>query len=286
MKPEGETVQQGDLVVLFDTANLNSQIEQEKVNLRQSKDKAVNQRLKLEQQLIDAEHALIKAKIELKQAELIANVPAKFRSNLEEDNIRFDLKKSRINQQQSTIKLQSAQSSLEAENVKQAIEARRIGAVLAKKTNELEYMQLKAVRTGTVLHALHPWNGNKISEGQSVQTSWNVASIPGVGNESVQAWVNEVDWPRIAVGQIVKLTLDAYPDEPFEGKIEKIGLQAESKRSWGKANYYDVDIQITQPSRNALIPGMSVLIETNVAISPDGTKVVRIIDSALSKDES
>ncbi len=261
MKPEGEMVEKDDLVVLFDTANLDTQIEQEKVNLGQAKDKAQKSRLDLEQEVIDAEHALVEAQLELKLVKLSADVPDRFKSKLDIDSIAFDYKKARQILEQSVIKLETSKNTLIAEEQKQALEVQRISSILTKKENELQLLQLHAKRKGTVLHAVNPWDGSKIAVGQSVQTSWNVASIPGTGNESVQAWVNEVDWPKIQLGQSVKLTLDAFPNQYFEGEIRKIGFQAESKKEWGSANYYDVDISINELTTLKLIPGMSVRIE-------------------------
>ncbi len=274
MKPEGETVETGELVVLFDTSNLDSQIEQEEVTLRQSKDKALKSRLDLEQKLINAEHDLIKTKLELKLAKFLNDVPARFRSGFEQDTIQFDLKKSIKLFQQNQIKLKTAQDSLVAENKKQQLEIDRIASILAKKQKEIDLLQLKADRKGTVLHAMHPWDGSKISEGQSVQSSWAVASIPGAGDESVQAWVNEVDWPKLKLNQSVKLILDAYPESSFKGEIIKISFQAESKKEWGIATYYEVAIKITEASKQTLIPGMSVLVELSDSGQDEQTLVL------------
>jgi len=261
LKAEGESVEKGDLVVLFDTANLDSQIEQEKVNLRNTKDKAIKSKLDLELQLINAEHDLVKTKLQLKLAKYLNEVPERFRSGFEKDSIQFDFKKSKEAYKQSKVKLETAKEALLADILKQQLEVQRIGAILDKKQYELKKLQLHSERKGTVIHAMHPWDGSKISEGQSVQTSWAVASIPGTGGEFIQSWVNEVDWPKLKLNQAVKLTLDAYPKFPFVGKISKIGFQAESKKEWGRATYYDVEIQITELSKQKLIPGMSVLIE-------------------------
>ena len=261
MKPEGEIAEKDELVVLFDTSNLDSQIEQEEVNLRNAKDKAIKSKLDLELKLINAEHDLIKAKLELNLADFLNSVPEKFRSGFEKDTIQFDYKKSRETFQQSKVKLTTAKEVLQADINKQQIEVKRIGAILENKQQELKKLQLQANRKGTVLHAMHPWDGSKISEGQSVQSTWTVATIPGLGGEFVRSWVNEVDWPKLKLNQLVKLTLDAYPENKFLGKIAKIGFQAESKKEWGAATYYEVEIEITKASNQKLIPGMSVLIE-------------------------
>ena len=267
MKPEGEVAEQDELVVLFDTANLDSQIEQQEVQLRQSKEKAKESLLGLEQKIIDAEHALEKAKLEHQLAKLTVEVPTKFRSDFEKDNLEFDYKKTGTLLEQAKTKLQTAKDELVAEQKKQSIETQRISAILEKYKRELNLLQIKASRKGTVLHAMHPWNGTKISEGQSVQTAWRVASIPGMGEESIESWVNEVDRHKVQLNQTVSLTLDAYPKESFSGKINSIGRQAEKRKEWGSAAYYLVKIEITEKPNRNLIPGMSVRVELNGQVS-------------------
>jgi len=261
LKPEGELVEQGDLVVLFDTSGLDSQIEQQQSLLRQSKEKAKNSQLKLEKEIINAEHDLIKAQLELDFAKASVDIPKTYRSNLEEDNLNFDLKKAEESLDLAISKLETNQDSLKADTDKQLLEVKKIHAELTKTEEELEALQLRSNRSGAVLHASHPWNGSKITEGQSVQTSWKVASIPGSGSEYIQAWVNEVDWPYLKLNQKAILTLDAYPHDSFTGKVIAVGLQAEKKTEWGRSTYYDVKIQILKPSTNHLMPGMSVRIE-------------------------
>ena len=268
MKPEGEIVEKDELVVLFDTANLDSMIEQQQATLRQTEEKSKDSQLSLEQKIIEAEHALVKAELEFKLAELAISVPSQFRSDFERDNLDFDYKKAKTLLSQAREKLQTEKAALAADQQKQALEIARLSAVLTKQQNELEQLQLRSQRRGTVLHAMHPWDGTKISEGQQVQTTWNVASIPGIGDESVVAWVNEVDWHFIQVGQFVRLTLDAYPNIVFEGRVKKIGQQAESKLEWGSATYYAVNIEITELPKAQLFPGMSVRVEVSKSDSP------------------
>ncbi len=261
MKPEGEEVKKGDIVIVFDSANLDSSIEQEKVKLRQSQDKAKQNSIKLKQKIVDANHDKKKALLEYRLAKLKASVPVKFRSGLEKDTIDFDYIKFDKKLKQAEIKRVTVKNELLSEQKKQKLEQQGIQATLSKKQHQLFLMQLRADRSGTVIHASHPWTGSQITEGQSVQNGWELASIPRRGNETVEAWVNEVDRPKLLINQAVKLTLDAYPNESFKGKITKLGLQAQAKNSWGKANYYDVNISIIQGSSHELIPGMSVRIE-------------------------
>ncbi len=261
MKQEGEITEKGDLVVMFDTATLDSEIEQQHSLLRQSKEKAKNSKLKLEKEIINAEHALIKAELEFELAKASVEIPKTYRSDFEEDNLEFDFKKAKNNLVLAKSKLTISKETLSADIKKQAIAVQKIQSELTRKEQQIAQLQLRASRGGPVLHATHPWNGSKISEGQSVQTSWVVATIPGSGSEYIQTWVNEVDWPKIEIGQTAILTLDAFANQSFSGKVTKVGQQAESKTEWGGATYYDVKIEIVKNSTNPLIPGMSVRIE-------------------------
>jgi membrane fusion protein (multidrug efflux system) len=44
----------------------------------------------------------------------------------------------------------------------------------------------------------------------------------------IEANIKETDLRRLAVGQAVRVRIDAYPEETFEGKVERIGHSATS----------------------------------------------------------
>ena len=274
MKPEGEKVKEGDLVVIFDTSNMNNQIEQEQGKFRQAEEEGRKRIIELEQKKIDADYALIETQLKIKLKKLSADVPKQYGSKLERDNANFDYKKELKNLEKAQVNVNTIKESIHAEYKKQHLEEIRIRSSINKKKHELEQLQVHAKRNGTIIHGLHPWTGEKIAEGQSVQNSWEVATIPGKGNEWVKSWVNEVDWPRVKAGYDVKLTLDAFPESSFKGKITRIGLQAEPKIEWGEGNYYEVKIIIDKTSLNQLgnklVPGMSVRIEVPVSKQSKG----------------
>ena len=86
LKPEGEKVNVGDPVITFDASGLEGQLEQQQTSLRQSEENAKNSKLTLEKDVINSEHALIKAELELELAKASIDIPKSFRSQYEEDN--------------------------------------------------------------------------------------------------------------------------------------------------------------------------------------------------------
>ena len=261
MKPEGEFIRKGELAIVFESSDSDSQIEQLEAQLVQTKETANNNRQKNEILIINAEHDLIKTQLNHKLTTTMLDTPLSFRSQFEKDNLVFDFEKSAKELNQAKLKLKTALDSQKADVDKQFISIEKIQSQLDNNREEKEKLQLKATRDGTILHANHPWNGSKIAVGQSVQTSWTISTIPSTGSEYIQAWINEVDFPKIALSQQLTLTLDAYFDHQFKGEIYHIAQQSESKTDWGNASYYSVKIKLINKPAVKLIPGMSVRVE-------------------------
>ncbi len=258
MLEEGEIVKKGDLVVVFDTANIESEIENEESSLRLYTEQAKEKVLKLEQAVIDAEHGLTQSKLKNKLSILEAGIPVNFRSEYEHESAQFELTKAGKMLELAEVKLITSNKELRSENKKQSIEIMRREAVIKKKKNDLSGLHLYAEQDGPVLHAVNPWYGTKISIGQTVRSLWRVASIAGSSGSMVQAWINEVDWPQIHEKQQVLLAADAYPAISFTGTIIKVNQQAEEKQDWGDASYYKLDISVDKVPEYKLIPGMSI----------------------------
>ncbi len=259
MREEGVQVEKNDVIVVFDTANLASEIEQQEAQLDSAREQAKENILNLEQEMIEAEHGLNQAQLEYQLASLDVDIPANFRSDYEIENADFALMEADKKLQQARTDLQIKKEALAAEEKKQGYEIERIESALGKLQLDLDGMRMRADHSGVVLHASHPWYGTKITIGSSVQTGWQVASVVRSTGSRVQAWVNEVDWPRISEGQNTTLVADAYPEITLHGKIIKTSQQAKEKKDWGSASYYEIEIHIDdKPSTLSLFPGMSM----------------------------
>jgi multidrug efflux pump subunit AcrA (membrane-fusion protein) len=72
----------------------------------------------------------------------------------------------------------------------------------------------------------------------------------------VNATVSEVDASQVSEGQEAIITLDAFPDAPFRGKVTRKGTLARRKEQGSKINVFDVEIAILDTDER-LKPGMS-----------------------------
>jgi len=68
-----------------------------------------------------------------------------------------------------------------------------------------------------------------VTAGEYASAGQRIVLLHDPENIWIEARFRETDIRRLAVGQPVHVTIDAYPDETFEGKIERIGHAATSE---------------------------------------------------------
>lgn len=90
----------------------------------------------------------------------------------------------------------------------------------------------------------------------------------------VQAMVDETDVGKVHAGMPVTITVDAYPNRPFEGSVLKIEPQATVSQN---VTMFPVDVNILNPD-HLLKPGMNTEVEIHVGQRPG---VLAIPNAAL-----
>jgi HlyD family secretion protein len=84
----------------------------------------------------------------------------------------------------------------------------------------------------------------------------------------VLAQVNEVDGPRLSIGQKAKVRLDSYPDIEIAGSVKNIA-QTAIKASWmAKAKVFLVVIGLDKTVPEIMKPGMSAQVALAVSQEP------------------
>ena len=118
----------------------------------------------------------------------------------------------------------------------------------------------------------------RLSEpGEMAQPGAPLLRIADKNTLEVIAFVEEVDLPRVAVGDTAHMVLDALPEKSFEGKIIRIGSEVNPANGT-----VEVRIKLSEmPEAVALLPGMT----TDVNIVTDQLKDAVVVPaSAVGKD--
>lgn len=128
-----------------------------------------------------------------------------------------------------------------------------VAAQLASAQRNLSFTNIYSPIDGTVL-------SRSVSEGQTVAASFNTPTLFSIAKDltkmQVEASVDEADIGNVATGQRVEFTVDAFPDETFNGTVKEIRLRPSTS-----SNVVTYTTIIDAPNENRkLKPGMTASI--------------------------
>ena len=211
--------------------------------------------------------------------------PRTARNNVEQAQAALDVAKARV--QNATAAKRRSDELFESQSIS---ETERDGATLDFANANAEQVRTRVALENARIaleqtEVRSPINGTVITktiERGSVITS----STSGVGGGTilmtmadlnlvqVRSLVDETDIGKIQPGQRVTVTVDAYPNRPFEGTVAKIEPQAETAQN---VTMFPVIVRIA--NREGLLrPGMNAEVEVHVGERRD---VLAVSNSAL-----
>lgn len=135
----------------------------------------------------------------------------------------------------------------------------------------LGYATITSPIDGTVI-------SKSVEEGQTVAASFNTPELFTIAkdlkNMQVIANVDEADIGGVAVGNRVNFTVDAYPDDTFEGVVKQVRLEATTTN-----NVVTYEVVISAPNADLkLKPGLTA----NVTIfTKEQANILSVVNKAL-----
>lgn len=282
MAPEGKAVKQGDLILGFDSKEL-----QERLMLRQSELETAKKELErirlVEQETKDnlilniAEAQMREKKARrktLQPDDLIAlNEQKKIRMDLELAEMQVNLFRSRVKNQNKRMKtLLSAQESKIKELESQVSEYRQA----------IETLNVKAPKSGMLVYAVD-WHGRKKNVGDRCWVGTMIMEMPDLSQMQVAAVIPEPEAGKIKEGLTVEIRLDSNPDRVFTGKIKSMGRIFRTKSYDQPAIVFDVIIDILDPDPELMRPGMAAGVDIIVSSKEN---ILQVPESAIIYDEA
>jgi RND family efflux transporter MFP subunit len=236
-----DTVQRGQVVAELDNDEYVQAVAQARADLAVSR-----------ANLSEAKSALENANREFTRTELL--LKRGIASDSEFDTARQDQLAKQAQLKVSEAQVTKAQSSLETANI-------RIG-----------YTKVTAGWTGGGDHRVVA--ERYVDEGQTVAANAPLLLIVELNPIVGVVYVTERDYARLKPGQLVSLTTDAFPDEQFTGRIDRIApIFLKSSRQ------ARIEMTIENP-RHRLKPGMFIRTTVELAREPEATIVP---EQALTK---
>ena len=138
----------------------------------------------------------------------------------------------------------------------------------------LEQTEVKAPIEGTVITKTIERGSVITSSTQGVGGGTVLLTMADLNLVQVRALVDETDIGKIQPGQLVTVTVDAYPNHPFDGRVVKIEPQAETQQN---VTMFPVIVGIA--NREGLLrPGMNTEVQVHVG---ERHNVLAVANAAL-----
>jgi HlyD family secretion protein len=260
LRATGELVNEGDVVVEFDTTQQEYNLREAEADLAEAQQQVIQAEANAQSSAEENQFALAQAESDVKQAELnvrgnklVAPVVAR------QNDIALEAARGRLRQAQQNIANKTANSTATIA-VQKALENKARGT--ADQTRKIiENMTVKAKSSGYV--NLQPnTNGAtyyyvgmtfpSVQVGDTVYSGMSVAQIPDLKNWEANAHIGELDRGHLSEGQKVSVSLVAIPGKSFPGHIKSMG--GTSGSSWDRKFDCRIDLEQSAPEMR---PGMT-----------------------------
>ena len=271
----GTTVQAGDLLVEFDrqvqlTNALDRRAElndlEHQIRKREAEEGAA--RARDDSELKQAESGVVRAELEVTKNEMLTKIQA------EKNKQGLEQSKARLDQLGKTydLKRKAAQADL------RILEIRRDKASNAMKMAETNAsrMEVRSPIGGlAVVRSMWKSSGQaEILEGEEVRAGVPVVDIVNPAKMRVRVRVNQADINGLAVGQRMRVGLDAYPDLFFGGQITQISPVGVTSTLSPKLRYFIMLAEI-DTAHAKLMPDLTASLDVELSRTPAALVVPR-----------
>ena len=252
--PEGQLVKEGDVIAELDKGPAATKLADVTLNLQKAQAEYTSAQLDSALNLAQAREDIRTAEYTLEEKKL-AKEQAVYEAPTIKRQAEIDYEKAQRGFDQSKANYQT--------KLKQAIaKMAEVGADRDRQANQLKIIQdvmtsftIRAPSPGMVIY-VREWNGKKKGVG-SQWSPWDptVATLPDLTQMESDTYVNEVDVRKVAVGQKVKISLDADPTKKLDGTVTSVANVGEQRPNQD-SKVFEVKIDIAQVD-TTLRPGMT-----------------------------
>ncbi len=219
--PEGTIVEEGDWVATLDRTEAElslSELEErmltEEARYNSAMLDTTIQMSNLRDDLINLEHSVEEMRLVLEQSAY--EPPATIRqAEIDLERAKRNLRQARENY---SVHREDAVQMVREAQLEYERRVRRYHAL----NNVMDEFHITAPRSGMIIYH-REWNGEKRTVGSTIHSrDLTVAVIPELASLVSRTYVNEIDIDMVAVGQPVRIGVDAFPEREYPGTVIEV----------------------------------------------------------------
>jgi HlyD family secretion protein len=264
---DGEEVNKGDTLVVFDPSEIRRGIIQAEQQLEIAKAEyeklSSTQKSEIEDLEADLELAGISqeiAKIEFETAGYEPKITQK------EINLRLESAIIAVNRAKELI--ENKKKIHKEDLLQKSLTMRQLSVTLGDARNSMNALFVVSPAKGITIKETN-WNTDqKWAVGDQPYSGRNIIELPDLSEMRAEVKINEVDISKVLPGQRVEIRPDAYSDSVYTGKVETVANLAQNKDYRSKIKIFPVQIKISGNSKT-ILPGLTVSCKIIVSEIPD-----------------
>ncbi|HNX96298.1 MAG TPA: efflux RND transporter periplasmic adaptor subunit [Candidatus Aminicenantes bacterium] len=277
MAPEGKPVKAGDLILSFDSRELNERLQVKMTELETEKKEL--QRLRLAE--LESKEDMILGregeKVQKEKARQKADVPEEFIAANELKKRRMDLELAELKERLAEVRIQNQTSGMNARFHVQEAKIRVLQEQVDRLQMDIGKLEVKAPKDGMVVYT-PDWDGKKKNVGDSCWIGESILELPDLGRMQMNAVILEPQAGKIKVGQEAEIRLDANPDRVFRGRVARLGRIFRLKSDTQPVVVFDAELDLSESDPALMRPGMAATARIFMATRKD---VLMLPEAAL-----
>jgi len=260
--PEGTYVKTGGYVAQLDKSEVATKIIEAATEVEKITTEYEQARLDTAIEMMKLRNDLINLNYEIEEKQLISD-QSTYEAPAVQRQAEIDLEKAERSLKQSinNIALKRQQNTAKLYQVKLSLQQQQ--SKLTRLEEVVQDLKIIAPKDGMVVYK-RDWNGTKITSGSQISV-WDptVATLPDLSKMVTKTYVNEIDISHLKKGLSVNLTIDAFPDKSFTGKVVEVANVGEQLPN-SDAKVFEVTVEINEKDtllRPAMTTNNQILIE-------------------------
>lgn len=261
--PEGTEVREGDYIATLDRTQFDNTLKDERERLETFRTNVETKMLDTAVTLTELRNEIRNQRHTVEEAEItLRNSKYEPPTTIRQAEIDLDKQQRILEQRERSYTLRVAQAERDIANLKMWLSR------ITRRVNSLEEVLagfvIKAPSPGMVIYK-RDRRGNKIKSGSSINPFERVvATLPDLSSMISKIYVSEIEISKVKPGQTVDITVDAFPEKKYRGKIMTVANIGE-KLANTDSKVFEVIIKVngTDPAlRPSMTTGNKVLIKT------------------------
>lgn len=257
---ENTLVKEGDLLIKFDAQRLRTDLVSRQsdldAQLKEAEQKRLENEARLEQLVLD----LAEAKKNMDIAKRKVQITDVSRSEIERLKQQAEFRITTELHKQAIQRVSQHRESMRINEQVQLARVSKARSQVEELEDSMKKLQITAPKSGMVV--LVPDNEDKKpAVGDTVFMGSRIIALPSLDKISVKVEFDESFTSIVNMGDAVRVTLDAFPERPFTGKVSELGQSYRAKSRNNQKVVFDAWVTLDELDLNVMRPGMKATVD-------------------------